>query len=89
MEYVTIGLPDELKDALAPSSGGDLSRAALEALATEAYRERKISHSQLRRLLGFETRMEVDGFLKERGVELEYTVEDLERDRETLRKLGV
>jgi predicted HTH domain antitoxin len=88
MEYVTIGLPDELKDALAPS-GGDLSRAALEALATEAYRERKISHSQLRRLLGFETRMEVDGFLKERGVELEYTVEDLERDRETLRKLGL
>jgi predicted HTH domain antitoxin len=88
MEYVTIGLPDELKDALAPS-GGDLSRAALEALATEAYRERKISHSQLRRLLGFETRMEVDGFLKERGVELEYSVEDLKRDRETLRKLSL
>jgi predicted HTH domain antitoxin len=88
MEYVTIGLPEELREALAPS-GGDLSRAALEALATEAYRERKISHAQLRRLLGFETRMEVDGFLKERGVELEYTVEDLERDRETLRKLGL
>jgi predicted HTH domain antitoxin len=88
MQYVTLGLPDELSKALA-SPGGDLSRAALEALATEAYRERKISHSQLRRLLGYETRMEVDGFLKDRGVELEYTAEDLERDRETFRRLGV
>ena len=88
MHSVTIHLPDELLKALAPS-GGDLPRAALEALATEAYRERKISHSQLRRLLGFETRMEVDGFLKERGVELEYTAEDLQRDRETLRELGL
>ena len=88
MHSVTIHLPDELLKALAPS-GGDLPRAALEALATEAYRERKISHSQLRRLLGFETHMEVDGFLKERGVELEYTAEDLDRDRETIRRLGL
>jgi predicted HTH domain antitoxin len=87
MQYVTIGLPDELTEALA-SRGGDLSRAALEALATEAYRERKISHAQLGQLLGFETPMEVDGFLKERGVELEYTAEDLQRDLDTLTRLG-
>lgn len=87
MQYITIGLPEELTGALAPS-GGDLSRAALEALATEAYRERKISHAQLRNLLGLETRMEVDAFLKERGVELEYTYEDLQRDLETLARHG-
>jgi hypothetical protein len=34
-------------------------------------------------LLGYETRLEVDVFPKEHGVELEYTLEDLERDRET------
>lgn len=88
MQYVTIGLSEELLAALA-SPGGDLSRAALEALSTEAYREGKISHSQLRRLLGFQTRTEVDAFLKERGVELEYTAEDLERDRETLKRFGL
>jgi hypothetical protein len=33
--------------------------------------------------------MEVDAFLKERGIELEYSAEDLERDRETLNRLGV
>src|ERR1035437_2123072 len=81
MQQLTLNLPDELSAALAPS-GQDLPRAAFEAIALEAYRERKLTTAQLRRLLGFETRMEVDGFLKERGGELEYTLEDLERDRE-------
>jgi predicted HTH domain antitoxin len=83
MQYVTIGLSDEFLPALASPSGD------LEALATEAYREGKISHSQLRRLLGLQTRTDVDAFLKDRGVELEYTAEDLERDRETLKRFGV
>jgi hypothetical protein len=43
----------------------------------------------LRRLLGLQTRTDVDAFLKDRGVELEYTAEDLERDRETLKRFGV
>jgi hypothetical protein len=39
--------------------------------------------------MGNETRMEVDAFLKSHGVELEYTVEDIERDRETHRQIGL
>ena len=85
---LTLELPEELSAALA-AYGRDPSRAALEAIALEAYRERKISTAQLRRFLGYQTRMEVDGFLKEHGVELEYTLEDLERDRETHRRLGL
>ena len=85
---LTIELPDELLEALS-ASGRDVSRAALEAVALEAYRERKLSTAQLQRLLGYETRMEVDSFLKEHRVELEYTLEDLERDRETHRRLGL
>ena len=61
MRHVTIALPDELSAALA-APGQDLSRAAFEALALAAYRERKISAAQLRQLLGYETRMEVDAF---------------------------
>lgn len=34
----------------------------------------------MRRLLGFETRMEVHGFLKEHGVYLNYSMKDLEHD---------
>ena len=64
----------------------DLPRAALESLGVEAYRSGALTTSDLRRLLGFETRMEVDGFLKEHGV-FDFTVEDFERDRETMRKI--
>ena len=88
MQHIRIALPDELSAALA-APGQDLSRAAFEALALTAYRERKISVAQLRQLLGYETRMEVDAFLKSHCVELEYTLEDLERDRETHRQLGL
>ena len=88
MRHVTIALPDELSAALA-AHGQDLSRAAFEAPALAANRERKISSVQLRQLLGYETRMEVDAFLKSHDVELEYTLEDIERDRETHRQLGL
>lgn len=88
MQRITISLPDELSSALA-SPGQDLSRAAFEALSVEAYRERKISAAQLRQLLGFESRLEAEAFLKSRGVELEYTPDDLERDRDTHRRLGI
>jgi len=51
MRHVTIALPDELSAALA-APGQDLSRAAFEALALAAYRERKISAAQLRQFAG-------------------------------------
>ena len=85
---VRLDLPDELSIALA-AFGPDLSRAAFEAIALEAYRERKLTTAQLRRILGFESRYELDGFLKKHEVWLEYTWRDLEQDRATHRRLGV
>jgi hypothetical protein len=85
---VTLDIPDELSRALA-APGRELSRSVFEALALEAYREHKLSTAQLRRLLGFESRYELDGFLKAHEVWLEYGPEDLERDRETHRNLGI
>lgn len=85
---MTITLPDEILDALA-SSGRDLSRATLEALALEAYLQRRLTGGQVRKLLGFETPMQLDAFLKEHAVELEYSSEDLDRDRQTHRRLGL
>ena len=85
---LALDLPDELSAALA-ASGPDLSRAALEAIALEAYRERKISTAQLQRLLGFESRYELDGFLERHEVWLDYTWQDLEQDREARRRVGL
>src|SRR5690349_19941831 len=64
----------------------DLPRAALESLAFKAYRSQALTAAQLRRLLGFETRMQVDAFLKEHEV-YDFTAADFEQARETLRQL--
>ena len=84
---VTIDIPDELLAAFAVP-GQELARSVFEAVVLEAYRERKLSTAQLRRLLGLETGSELDGFLKTHQVWLEYSLEDLKRDREAQRKLG-
>ena len=49
------------------AAGGELSRRAQGAPAPEEYRSERISKAQTRRLLGFETRYELDGFLKALG----------------------
>jgi predicted HTH domain antitoxin len=86
----TIEIPDELAEFFAPS-GQDLSCVAIEAIALEGYRSGRLTTGQVRRLLGFETRMQVHEFLKTHGVYLNYSAADLEHDlemaRETAREL--
>lgn len=81
MAQVTLDLPEVLSTFLT-ASGHNLERAALQAIALEAYREGKLSVAQLRRLLGYHTRTQVHAFLKEHGVYLRYSLADLEHDRE-------
>jgi hypothetical protein len=81
---ITVHIPDDLASRL----GSNLSRRALEALALEEFKHGRLSKVDLRRLLGFETRAALDGFLKAHGVYFDYTLEDLERDREDLSRLG-
>jgi Uncharacterised protein family (UPF0175) len=76
---ITLNVPQDVADGLA-TKWTDLPRAALESLALEGYRAGALMHAQVRRLLGFGTRGEVDGFLKQHGVYLEYTLDDLAQD---------
>ena len=82
---IRLELPEDIAQQI-ESRWKDLSRAALESRALEAYRSQALTAAQLRRLLGFETRMQVDAFLKEHEV-YDLTVADFEQDRETLRQL--
>ena len=82
---ITIELPEDIAVGLA-SKWKDLPRAALESLALEAYRSRALTAAQLRRLLVFKTRMQVDAFLKEHEI-FDYSTANFEQDRETLREL--
>jgi hypothetical protein len=84
---LTVEIPDDLAGPMG-AAGGDLARRALEGLALEEYRAGRLTEYQLRRLLGFETGYELDGFLKAHGVWADYTIEDLRREVATLERLG-
>jgi hypothetical protein len=78
---ITVQLPDDL------AQRPDAARAALEAFALEGYRSGALTARQTRVLLGFETRNELDGFLKAHGVwDRAYSVDDLEKDAEGFEK---
>jgi hypothetical protein len=82
---ITFELPEDIAQGL-ETKWTDLPRTALERLALEAYRSRVITAAQLRRLLGFETHLQADAFLKEHEV-YDFTVADFKQDCETLRQV--
>src|SRR5271154_725222 len=82
MKTITVEIPDNLAGLLS-AGGNDLSRTALEAMALEGYRTEQLTESDLKELLGFETRMEVHGFLKDHGACIHYSVEDLDHETES------
>lgn len=82
---ITLELPEDVAEHLT-QQGADVPRAALEGLAVEAYRAGQLTMEQVRRVLGYETRMQVDQFLQRHDV-AEYTLADLQSDREALRRL--
>ena len=85
---LAVHIPDDIAERLGAIVNGDLSRRALEALLAEEYRLGHLDKPDLRRLLGFETSYEIDGFLKAHNVYEDYTMEDFEREQEALKSLG-
>jgi predicted HTH domain antitoxin len=83
---IWLDLPDAAVKQLA-EEGADLSRAALEALAIDAYRMSRISGYQLCQLLDIPSRHDLDAFLKRHGVPLEYSLEDFDREAATSARL--
>jgi len=84
---ITLEIPESLVSQLGTGSPQELSRQALEALVLEAYRSNRIGGPQAAEVLGF-SRMRWEQFLNDHHVlENAYSVEDLERDVATLRRL--
>ena len=86
---LSVRIPDDIAERLGAAANGDLSRRALEALLAEEFRLGHLDKPDLRRLLGFETSYEIDGFLKAHNVYEDYTMEDFGREREALKWLGL
>ena len=83
---VTVELPDDVAGCLKKKQP-DLSRSVLEMVAVEAVRDGTISAGRAAEMLAI-SRDEMDAILKRADVYLDYTLEDLEQDRETHRRLG-
>ena len=83
---ITLHIPDEFARLLGGT--GEIERRALEALALEEYKLGHLTKPDLRRLLGFGTRSKLDEFLKAHDVFEPYTLDDLERERCDLERLG-
>lgn len=87
MEF-TLQIPDVLARRL-KSAGDDLERRAVEGLALEEYKSGHMTKPELRRLPGFETRYEFDGFLKRHRVFDQLTLDDIRQDLGDLESLGL
>jgi len=75
MMQVTIELPEEIAAELTSANGANLPRAILEMVALEGYRSEKLTHAEVGRLLGMDHPLQVEAFLEEHGVPLDYTLE--------------
>lgn len=83
---VVVSLPDSIAQDIGIDER-DIERKVLESLALEGYRSDRLTAFQVGEILGFEVPMQVDEFLKEHGEFIEYTDEEIEDQREILRKL--
>ncbi|MEQ1909155.1 MAG: UPF0175 family protein, partial [Vicinamibacterales bacterium] len=63
------------------------SRGALEAIASEGYRDGSLTRDQVGRLLGLSF-WDTEAFLKQRQAYLAYTEEDLEQDRKDIDRVS-
>ena len=80
---VTVSLPDEILQ-----DSDEVSRRVLEQVALDGFKSGQLTTAQVRRILGFESRLEVYNFLAAHGVPwVNYSVEDAERERALLKKV--
>lgn len=82
---VAFSVPDRLAERL-QKRFADLSERALQAIVADGYREESLTLGEVREVGGHSTRMETEQFLKDRGVLLDMTEEDLEEDARAARE---
>lgn len=83
---LTLDIPDDLSRELS-AKFQNIGRAAMEALAAEAYEKDVLSEEQVRRLLGLPSCWEARDVLKRHGVWPGTTVEDVMSDMDMLKTL--
>jgi len=83
--HLTLNIPKEAQESFLKAFGPDLSEAAKEALIINGYRTGRISLGFVAELLGLATRFEAQQWLTERNVPINYDLDELQADFQTLR----
>ena len=84
---LSLTISSDAEETLRHAWGEGLDRAALEALAIEGFRSGKLSRFEVQSLLGLSDHRETEKWLGDRGVNLNYSSDDLTADRATLEKV--
>lgn len=84
---IILTIPDDIASTIQNGSPTPLPRRLLELAALEGYRSGVFTRPQIQAMLGFESRFELDGFLKAHGVLFDYSPEEIEEEMETIRSL--
>lgn len=82
----TLNLSLDASQTLQRAFGPDLDRAAVEALVIEGYRTAKLTAGEVAGILGLDTSIAAQSWLAKHGIELNYSIDDLDADRQTLSK---
>ena len=77
-------IPDDIAQSL--GTAGDLARRALEMLALEGLRTGQLNKQRVRRMLGFNSRDELEAFLKAHCIYREHPAGEFERDLEAVQE---
>ncbi|MGH9469684.1 MAG: UPF0175 family protein [Terriglobia bacterium] len=83
---VAIELPEDIAEGLR-AKWKDLPRHTLEAVALEGYRSGALTESQVRRVLGIATRVEVNAFLRDHGIYYDLTPSEVDQEIRTNERL--
>jgi Uncharacterised protein family (UPF0175) len=87
-EILNIPIPSNIAEVLQHSSTKPIDRQILELAAIQAYESELITGRQVMKMLGFESREELYTLFKDYGLQDQnFTMEELERGRETLSAL--
>lgn len=84
---LTVDIPPDIAEILRTRLSGPLEVEVLEAAAVEWYRQGRLLHGQLARLLGI-SRNEADGVLKRHGVVNDLSSAELEEEIEAALRTG-
>jgi len=81
---VAVEIPDEVARQLEARSG-EVTRAVLEAVAIQGYRDGLITPAQVQEMLGLGSRWQTEELLRRAEAYHDYTMDDLERDLAAIR----